>query len=278
MPGDRARLHAHALEAIESLFGGRPPSPGAATMGEYREHPVDALAADLADLASLAAGARDSGALEEAARLYLRRAAERAEHRFQNAAAGEFWKRLSLRVEGAGRVEALRRAAGVRLHAAEFAEARGILGEALAEARRAGVRVLEGRILRELGKLHRLLGNVEESRRLHGEGLDVHRACGERRHETVEDAFRRALDIHRANGIERDEGVDRCGLALLLLASGRVEEARRAWDEGAALARGKASYGDAADLEGEMRAACLRAGIPAFAGLLPSPRGSGPRE
>jgi len=108
LPGGRTRLHGLAFEAIEAMAGGRPAelSPlGEAAPAPFREHATDAFAEDLARHAHIAQAW--VAKWPNAAKLYLRRAAELAQIGYQSALAVRCWRELAELSTGKERGEAL---------------------------------------------------------------------------------------------------------------------------------------------------------------------------
>ncbi|MCC6741435.1 MAG: tetratricopeptide repeat protein [Planctomycetia bacterium] len=153
-------------------------------------------------------------------------------------------------------------------------EAIGAMERALALDREMGWRHQEGLHLNALADL---LGNAPAAEDAYVRSAAILEDVGDTRHAGVtrgrlaeirrrlgrpgeaEAEFRHALELHRAAGDRVSEALSLRGLALALLATGRAEEARAAWKQGGEFATAPDGRTD------EMREACRRAGVAAFA-------------
>jgi hypothetical protein len=153
LPGERGRLHACALGALEDFFGGR---PGFISIDEgtgwrkFEPHPSDTSAADLAH------HAHHADVAEEAVRrLYLGRAAEVSRLRHRHLESASFWLEVADTSEGRESCRALLNAG--------FATRIG---------------VLEGDALAQLGGLHVDLGRMDQAEAEFNQALTLLRAEG----------------------------------------------------------------------------------------------------
>ena len=78
----------------------------------------------------------------------------------------------------------------------------------------------------------------------------------------AERAFRQSIEVSREVGNRRQEGPLLCLFANLLLETGRGEESRRTWQEGAALLRQCGAFEELGIQSAAMREHCEKAGIP----------------
>ncbi|KAF0241901.1 MAG: hypothetical protein FD180_4191, partial [Planctomycetota bacterium] len=145
LPGDRAQLHRMAFAALERVFGGRPPQPGAATARlskGFEPHGSDAFALELSGHAGIAAEKRAGSVdLREARKLYLRRAAEHAERQVRHAEAVELWKASAALDSGRRRADSLYRAGYAALWTGDLAGAEALLKRARSLFLRSGDRL-----------------------------------------------------------------------------------------------------------------------------------------
>ena len=219
MPGDRARLHAMALEAIEGMFGGRPsePPPLEPRPLPFSPHPTDPLAEELAEHARLARGVpgAEEGGWNSARRTYLRRAAAHAGKNYRQAEAARLWMRLAEDAKGVERGGALLYAA-VALDLGEEAEEAGRSYHlALAELRATGDRLWEATALGNLALLLQQTGKFAEA----------------------EQACRQAMAIFCDIGDRRAWSIALGNLANQFLDTGRVAEAEKTFEEAIAIHR-----------------------------------------
>lgn len=243
MPGDRARLHGLAVAVIEEAGGGRPPEPtplDAIVTANFVPHPTDAAAEDLAAHAHAAGD-------DARHRLYLRRAAENRDQRFQPATAARLWFQLAETLQGTARGTALRRGGGALVHAGLLKPAEPRLEEALALHR--GQDHFEGLALAELGNLLRMTGRAANAATLFAEAVDrLHRAgnrvdelrtieslgCAQMDLGNVAESERllakaRALGVEL--GLESQLGSILMNLATLFMDTGRRAEAEKLYLE-----------------------------------------------
>ena len=246
LPGDRARLHAQAFEALERLAGGRAPAPlPADEPSDFRPHASDTFARELAE------HARHSGRgdLRPVYLACLRRAAEHAERHFRNAEAIELWGELASSVEGEAGCGASRRAGVLAAKTGRTADAEAHLARSLALARRGGLRGAEGLALGNLASVYAETGRPEAAESAHREALGIHRALGDRRHEAnvlgnlanlehntgrhvaAEAHHREAIAMHRELGARRVLGIELGNLANLLTDLKRLEEGEALFEE-----------------------------------------------
>ncbi|NUN48270.1 MAG: tetratricopeptide repeat protein [Candidatus Brocadiae bacterium] len=257
LPGDRSRLHALALAAIEEVCGGRPPEPPPLSSPEpaaWVPHPTDAFAEALAQHARLAqsCGAGDppstrNASLQNARGIYLRRAARIAnrEHR-HNARLNALQEAASF-LRGAEKAQALAYAAESARLAGCMDTAESLLLEALAVSRESGSPRVEGLALTRLALVLEETGRTEPAERRYEEALLIHRKSGDRRSEAVtlgnraelyrntgrmdqaERGFEEALAIHRKLRNRGSEGVVIGSLAVLHARTGRFALAERGY-------------------------------------------------
>lgn len=250
LPGARTRLHGLALSCMESAFGGRPePSGPAASDGEsHTAHASDPFARELAGHARL------SGAPAGLVREYLRRGAEHAEAAFRMGEAEELWIEAAALGEAGVRAEALRRAA-----AAAYQDGRNALAElryrdALDAARGCGDRGIEGLVAGGLAALLRECGRPDQAADLFRQALELHGDRGSvaeggcrsnfgdlllaaGRIAEAREQFERSLEIFRRRGGTRHVALGISSLAVLAARTGRSEEAERGLREALALAQ-----------------------------------------
>lgn len=178
LPAARAAMHRQALGILEDIFGGMPPEP-TATMGpegSYQPLPIDQIAAELADHAQWAASAENpvSPDLAQRRRVYLKRAAIRAGHEFQNRQSAGLWARAAELQQGEGRARDL-------LNASRMESAAGFAGAAEALVRDA-LKVIDGpdfqgallpQCLMQLGHLCSTDEHLDEAERHYRRGLEL---------------------------------------------------------------------------------------------------------
>lgn len=252
LPGDRARLHALALELIESVLGGRAPEPAPLESDGVRvslRHPTDDSAAELAEHARLA-GEAESGQrdyLIAVRRLYLRRAAEHAERGFQSKVATRAWEQLADLVPEIERGEVLRRWAAALWADGRREGVEGILQKAASLHRKWGNRTGDGVATENLANLYHETGRQEEAEAAHERAIAIHRETGNRwcegvalanianlqldkgRAQVAEQLLEQALAIHREVGNRRSEGISLNNLANLYFDASRFEAAEGAF-------------------------------------------------
>lgn len=135
LPAARAALHRQALGILEDIFGGLPPEPTTASgpEGGYEPLPIDQIAAELADHAEWAAGAEGpaSPELEQRRRVYLKRAAIRAGHEFQNRQSARLWARAAALQQGEARARDLLNASRMESGAGFAGAAEALVRDAL---------------------------------------------------------------------------------------------------------------------------------------------------
>lgn len=221
VPSDRARLHRMALEIMETMFDGPPPEPARDSWGDlsYEPHPIDPVSADLAEHAH---GIRQweadkDGSLLARETLYLRRAAEYAEARFDNEDALRLWQRhatvameeqpedgpettaekqarldpLDKRRAGGfitGRAmaaESIRRAGVVLSNSGRAFEAEPLFVRAGTMAAGASNRRTEGAARSGLAGMYYMTGRPDEAERSYEQALEIHREAGNRHFEAV---------------------------------------------------------------------------------------------
>ena len=223
LPGDRARLHALAIAAIEELAGGRPPEPPAVDALEsvpLDPHPSDPWARELAGHAREAG---DGASWREAEKRWLRRAAEQAEKHALGGAAVELWKRhadLSRRTE---RGESLRRAGFAAFGAGLTAAAEALYERAIELQRESRHRRLEGAAVANLAQLLQETGRWKQAAPMLEEALRISREADDRETEVyalkhqarlllltghpreAEETCERALATARAAGLQLRE-------------------------------------------------------------------------
>lgn len=254
LPASRAALHKHALEILEDLYGGLPPEPtiDSGMPAGYAPLPIDEIAAELADHAEWAAKAQNPVApeLQERLRIYLKRAALRAERSFQNRLSARLWRRASEVQQGQGRAHAL-------LYASRMEGAAGLASEAetLIRAALAIVDVPddEGTLLPEclvqLGHLCSTAERMEEAEQHYQRGMEL---CERHNHARLattlrmrlghvclrtgrlEDGSRlytQALAESRERGALASEALSLAGLASATAAMGRHAEADEMFEQ-----------------------------------------------
>ena len=251
MPGDRAKLHALTLEAIELLAGGRAPEPLPGERGEgvFKPHSTDPFAWELAEHARQAEqGSRgEAPAMLALWKLYLRRSAEVSEVGFRNDKCQRMWLELAELVPEAEKGVVLQRAGAVALRAGRPGDAEPLFQRALELHRRLGQGLLEGVALGSLAGLHMGIGRMEQAERMIGMALAMHRKFADRRtegkttgnlavlcngsgrHERAQQCYEEALAIHREVGNRRSKGIALGNLAAFFLEVGRVEQAERGY-------------------------------------------------
>lgn len=216
-PSDRARLHAMAFELLELLHGGPAPDPGLPAFGGLKPppaHATDAVVLDLALHAELAAGA--DSRLEQAAALYLHRAAVQAHTNFLYRAATELWQRLANRLPGKASLVASYRQAEAALEGGLPDAAAETLSRLLHAARAEGDTLTEGLALAEQAAARAALGET---------------------HGALQDA-RTAVGLLRAGSDGRALAKGLSHLAKLLSHSDAGDEARACWQEACKLLTG----------------------------------------
>ncbi|MCC6739532.1 MAG: hypothetical protein IT452_10850 [Planctomycetia bacterium] len=182
LPSDRCRLHACALEALESVLGGPPPDApaGERITSESPPHPTDPFARELGEHARLA-GTR----FREKLLVYLRRAAAFAVRVWRSDEAERLYREsLRLSVEtGARRTEGttLGNLALLYLEAGNAALAESVIRDALAIHREIGLRRFEDIHLCDLGEILVRTGRAGEGMKAWAEGLSILRALGDGR-------------------------------------------------------------------------------------------------
>lgn len=131
-PTDRAHLHGIALDVLEALIGGRPPADPMCEdrIYDHQPEPLDEYSQDLAFHAFAASSVRPD--LEPVRRLYLYRAAFRAESRHEQAEAWRLWAELAEATTGPERGAALMKAGNAAAASGAAAQAEPLLREALA--------------------------------------------------------------------------------------------------------------------------------------------------
>lgn len=251
LPGDRSRLHLLAFEILESLGGGRPPeAPRPDEHGlrpDFLPCPADPFAAELAAHAALSRGTAPAGARS----LYLRRAAEYAETRFQSDSAAALWRELARESPDADRGDPLLRAAVATERAGRPREAEPLFEEAISllhPGRRAAA-------LLQFANVYRVTGRVALAEKACREALELHRAAGRRRQEgfaignlglllfrtgrleEAERALHDSLDILREAGDRRSESISLMTLGTLYYETGRTDHAERTYGQALALMR-----------------------------------------
>jgi tetratricopeptide (TPR) repeat protein len=260
LPGDRAKLHELAFQALEQAFGGPAPEPGALDAidpPKFMPHPADLVAYELARHASLAIESLEfpDRELECGRRLYLRRAAEHADSQFRTESAVRCWQELAVQLTGASRAEALRRASIAWYSAGRPRLAEPLAERALDAAREVGNRVLEGVILGNLALVYDQTGRVDLAEQTSRQALALHSEDGNRRLQGVElgnlagvyresgrlaqaeQTFQQALAIHREVGDRRAEGVALGNLAGVYRVTGRLTEAEQTFQHALAIHR-----------------------------------------
>ncbi|MEK7468081.1 MAG: tetratricopeptide repeat protein [Planctomycetota bacterium] len=246
LPGDRARLHGMAFEAIETQAGGRPPDVDFSSNGvPTLSHPSDVFAGELAQHALRAGEPRGARQSEWTAahRLYLFRAAAAAERGFRHAEATEHWRALAGQMSGPGRAGLLTRAARLLELGGNRAEAERLLEEAFSHSR--GNARLRGFVLACQALIWKRTGRLDQAERGYRRAMKIHRETGNSameghdlgnlaalysetgRIEKAEAAFLKALAFHRKTKNRRLEGVVLGALGTLYLTTARYDEAER---------------------------------------------------
>lgn len=240
-----ARLGAH-LEAL----AGKTATTGLAPGSSFEER----IASAYEDAALVAAeiGVHDPEVVERA-RHYLARAGDRARARDASRQAANWYER-AVRIAPADADHRLRtRYAEALIGVLRFDEAEAELRQALTQAREAGDRAGEGRVLRLSGDAARMQGRFDESRTALEEAIGIARATG-----SVEDlieaerargmldlfagdwrgatqSFEAALERARTVGDRRSEAWTLQNLGWTALMRGRLEDAVSRFEEGEAI-------------------------------------------
>ena len=218
LPGDRARLHALAIDAVEALHGTLPDQPD-----DEAGYPLDRLSADLANHARAIAqvNGADAGARRREAR-YLRRAAIHAMREYRREDEQAAWTRLAGIETGSARANALTAAALVATELPGLADqAQRLIADALKEANGAGDNAARGKALAVHAKLQRRAGRPDDAGR----------------------ALSEALDALRKAGMRRETASLLNDAASMLMDAGRVGEAEARFHEAAALAESVGDFG-----------------------------------
>ncbi|MCC6739534.1 MAG: tetratricopeptide repeat protein [Planctomycetia bacterium] len=255
LPGDRARLHGRALEAIESLCGGRAPEApalGPGAQAKFPEHGTDAFAEELFGHAKL------SGAPASLVLRYLRRGAATAAARYRNEAAQALWENFARLADGVPRAEALRRAGLCAWIRGARADTERLYRESAAVFDACGEAGAEAAVLASIANLFRETGRPAEAREALDRGLERARAAGDARAEGLllnnlgallwrqgapeaREVLHRALRRNQEAANRGGESSTRELLAILHEEAGRMQEAERSYLEALAIAR---SLGD----------------------------------
>ncbi|MBE7493299.1 MAG: tetratricopeptide repeat protein [Planctomycetes bacterium] len=272
LPADRARLHELAFYLIEQAFGGRAPDPpplDAIDPPDFKPHPTDIVAHELAEHARLALGAPTSGGqspgnsnprpegslLPALYTLYLHRAAEHAELQFRNDSATKYWKEFAALDSNTTRHEALRRAGLAANNAGDLHHARSLFEAAIDLAHHQGNRHAEGRSLLGLASVVQALGHTQQAEAIYREILSAycqpsHRllegaasgnlaellsGCG--RFVEAEQLFLQALKIFQEAGHQQARAVMMTNLGNLYGNTGRKDLAERAYEQSLTLQR-----------------------------------------
>lgn len=258
LPRDRAQLHGAALEAMETLAGGRPPAPPALDdphPPRFERHPTDAFASELAlhAEAAVALDSSESSAYRAALPIYLGRAAFLAEFTSRRETS-ELWLRWAKLLAGASRGEALRRASKAEAMRGRVAEAETLLEEATRLLGRGGGRLV-GTARNDMATLYFETGRIREAERAFGEALSIHREAGNRegegmslgglawlvqqlgRLEEAERFNREALAIFRELGRRRSEGGVLANVGVVHFLAGRLDEAEATLEQALAIHR-----------------------------------------
>ncbi len=247
LPGERAQLHGLTLEIVEELFGGRPPQVPlkSGSQSAFRAHAIDPFAMELARHAhaALEAGGPAGAEMLRVRRLYLRRAAERAEASYQFSEARPVWQELGKLCEGAERCEYQRRHAAAAIRLARFREAEDILDQALRWARDAADSGAEGGVLAALSVVYYSTKRGDPCEQACRRALELTRAAGDLHtqasvlsgfanhrvakadYEQGEALNREALEIFRQLGHHRGEGVVLANIGNLFSFAKRFPEA-----------------------------------------------------
>ncbi|CAG0934468.1 hypothetical protein PLCT1_02747 [Planctomycetaceae bacterium] len=224
LPGQRARLHALALELMESVLRVGPPAMRHDPSDDppYRFDPCDVYASELARHARHATAELTGtklARLQEAEVRYLARGAAYAYQTYHHEEAAQLWQRLAGHPAAplARRCEALRHASMALDQIGRSAEARQLALRGVEIARgiegEPGQRLLS-RALGMLGVLLSHLGEVDQARALFEEALSVAQAVGDKR---IEGAALRNLSTFLAGGGEMQRAIElarRCQAAV----------------------------------------------------------------
>lgn len=254
LPADRAELHAAAVHALESTFGGRPPAMGplAPGSGDTRvPHASDPLALELAGHAALAG---DDEPWRQVRVLYLRRAAAYAEQQFQLSLTSSLYSQLSGLLHAEARAEALRRAADALRNAGRSLEAEQLLLRALDVFRGCASSAGEGACLTNLALVYFYTGrhqlalsalesgmavlSTAKSEMLMASALATHGMLHATRSEydTALNSLGEALRIHRSMGDDLHAAKALANLGLTQVAAGRHADAEQSYQDGLRLA------------------------------------------
>lgn len=251
LPGDRARLHRAALEAIESACGGRPQEPPPLDVPDGTDiipHPLDAQAAELAVHAAL------SGAPVALRVLYLRRAAETASLSYRDADAQAAWEGLAALLPALAGAEACRRAALCANRRGDPQRAVQLVHESL---ERAGdrSRLWTAAAVEALAALQSGAGRVAEAAANFSRAIEVFRELGDLKREArartgLVTVFRHtgrfaeaeaeaqvALEGHRAAGDRESEGTTLILLGGIYYDTGRYALAEQTFNAALAFCR-----------------------------------------
>lgn len=228
-PADKEELHRRAAAGIESLFGAESDTYIVAR-GHHWEHAGECEKA----MACYLEGAR------VAVRRYSYEQAERLYEAYLRLSAGPSVTRIWARTELATDVLTVR---------GRTADAFSQHRQALAEARDLGHRVALERVLRQLGVLHQVVGQLDEALRSLAEAIQIARELGDvqaealglgnlaitemdlGRLERANELYELAIAIHRSRGDRLWQGRCLNNLANLRLRQGRSDEAAACYHE-----------------------------------------------
>ncbi|HRJ79369.1 MAG TPA: tetratricopeptide repeat protein [Planctomycetota bacterium] len=256
LPGERARLHALALDLLEGLLGVPPRLEfDASGEPEFRPHPCDPHALDLAAHAAAASSLDAAAASREL--LYVERASYRMLKAHDLAQAASLMQRAAAHpLQPASRRVLLLLSAGRMLHVGgRGAEAQALLREGTEQARALGLDAALARGLTFQGIVLHEANRLEEALQHYEQALTLRRALGDRRMEgalldnisasqarqgkaaQAEENLRRALEIFGELGDEHFTGGAMVNYGLLLMRTARQQEARDMLEQGLARLR-----------------------------------------
>lgn len=210
LPGQRSRLHALALLAIEKVSGGRPPalpSPGSRRQRPFRPHPSDGMLSEMIEHARLAERGcthAESLRFRRIRRNCLHRGALAAEAGGRSQESSRFWDELGPLLDLPGRGEAQRRSGLALAGAGKPAAGIALIRDAIRTQKRAENPGLEGRALASMAVLLMQTGEIARAEEHFREALGIHLL--------VHDAAARLTTLGN--------------LSTLLIQTGRVAEAK----------------------------------------------------